>query len=111
MAVFQQSLDLFDMMLSHKEGVKARKKYRCCLCGEVINIGDTHDTRSGVNDGDMWKMRMHPECHAHEQRPGIVDAAWYEEVSDPAFARADAVAAMNNASDTKCATEAGSWPE
>lgn len=72
--------------LSHREGVKARKEYRCTLCGESINIGEIHDTRSGVCYGTMWTMRMHPECHAHEG-PKTVHPDWYEDVSDPAFDR------------------------
>lgn len=78
--------------LSSKDGVKAHKLHRCCLCGERINAGDTQDVRSGVDCWDMWTMHMHPECHAFEGSPGVVDPDWYEDVSDPAFDRADAIA-------------------
>jgi len=80
-------------ILSEKNGVKARKKHRCCLCGEVINAGDLYDIRKGVNDGDMWSMHMHQECHAYEQKHGTVDADWYEDgaLNEPAFERADAL--------------------
>jgi hypothetical protein len=78
--------------LSSKNGTKARKPHHCCLCGERISIGDTQDIRTGVGPDGMWTMHMHPECHAYEQKPGIVDPDWYENVSDPAFKRADALA-------------------
>ncbi len=81
-------------LLSSKNGVKARKPHRCCLCGERIEVGDTKDTRTGISDGQVWTMQMHPECHAYEQRTGVVDPDWYEDVSDPAFSRAGARAAM-----------------
>jgi len=81
-------------LLSSKNGVKARKPHRCCLCGERINVGDTQDRRTGISDGSVWTMHMHPECHAYEQRPGVVDPDWYEDVSDSAFSRAEAIAAM-----------------
>ncbi len=78
-------------LLSSKEGVKARKLHRCCLCGQRIAVGESHDTRTGVGDG-MWTMRMHPECHRYEQTPEMRRALadWYEDVSDPAFERSEA---------------------
>lgn len=89
-------------LLSRREGVKARKQYRCSFCGERIAIGELHDTRTGVVQGDgFWTMRMHPECHRYEQTPKIRrilhDWDWYEDVSEPAFPRADAVASRDNA--------------
>jgi len=83
--------------LSSKDGVKARKPHRCCLCGQRIDAGELYDARTGVGDGCMWTMKMHPECHAYEQKDGVVDPDWYEDVSDPAFERADAIAAFNPA--------------
>lgn len=81
--------------LSSKNGVKARKRYRCCLCGEGIDVGEIHDTRTGVVDGDgFWTMRIHTECHAYEQKPGVVDPSWYEDIMEPAFKRQHALAAM-----------------
>lgn len=80
--------------LSSRDGIKARKPHRCCLCGEGIIKGDRQDVRTGVQEGDgFWTMHMHPECHRYEQsasRP--VDPDWYEEISDSAFPRAEAVA-------------------
>lgn len=81
--------------ISSREGVKARKQYRCCLCGEGIAVGELHDTRTGIQAGDgFWTMRMHPECHAYEQTPEMREALvdWYEDISEAAFERKDAVA-------------------
>lgn len=79
--------------IQSKEKVRAAKRHHCTLCGEAILPGAIHDTRSGVVEGDgWWTMRMHPECHAHEQKPGVVDPDWYEDVSEPAFTRAEALA-------------------
>jgi hypothetical protein len=80
------------LFLSKRDGGKARKAHRCCLCGERINPGDAQDTRTGVCDGAMWTMHMHPECHRYEQKPGTVDRDWYEDIAEPAFSRADAIA-------------------
>jgi predicted nucleic acid-binding Zn-ribbon protein len=80
--------------LSQKDGVIAAKPHRCDLCGEVIQQFAAHDVRSGISDG-WYKMRMHPECHRYEQSPEmhrkLTDWDWYEDVSEPAFERADAV--------------------
>ncbi len=78
--------------LSSKNGIKARKEHRCDLCGERILVGHIQDVRSGACPDGMWTMHMHPECHAYEQKPGVVDSDWYEEVTDPAFPRAEAKA-------------------
>ncbi len=92
------------MYLSSRDGVKARKPYRCALCGEKIAVSELHDTRKGVEPGDgFWTMRMHPECHNYEangkrynkysgRHEPVVDRDWYEDACDPAFERADAVA-------------------
>lgn len=79
------------LCLSSKDGVKARKPHHCCLCGERINVGDLYDKRAGVGDGAVWTMHMHPECHAYENSPGAVDPDWYEDVSEPAFERKEAI--------------------
>lgn len=87
--------------VSSKNSVKARKPHNCDLCGERIGIGESHDTRSGVSDGDGWStMRMHPECHRYEQHGRrtdwkgdlvrVVDPEWYEDISSPAFERREA---------------------
>jgi hypothetical protein len=43
----------------------AAKRHWCYLCNQWIEVGERHEYRSGVTDGDFWSMRMHPEC-AHE---------------------------------------------
>lgn len=78
------------LCLSSTDGVKARKPHRCDLCGERINAGELYDKRSGVDSGDFWTMRVHPECHAYENSPGAVDPYWYDCVYEPAFDRQDA---------------------
>jgi hypothetical protein len=78
------------LCLSSKDGVTARKPYRCTLCGERIAIGERHDTRTGVGDS-FWTMRMHPECQRYEQTPQMRRdlADWYEDTSEPAFERSE----------------------
>lgn len=80
--------------LSQRNGTKARKPHYCALCGERINIGDIQDVRTGVSDGQMYTMHMHPECHSYEQKPDTVDPDWYEYCTDPAFTRDAARAAL-----------------
>ncbi len=80
------------LCLSSREGVIAKKHYRCDFCGEIIEVGTRHDTRSGVGDG-FWTMRMHPECHRYEQTSEVGkqlhDWDWYDDVSEPAFERSE----------------------
>lgn len=80
--------------LSTKDGIKARKRHRCDLCGESITAGELQDVRSGVQPGDgFWYMHMHPECHKYECSPqNPVESDWYENISEPAFLRAEAIA-------------------
>jgi hypothetical protein len=40
----------------------ARKQYRCFYCGQRIAISELHGYRTGVDGGDFWTMRHHPEC-------------------------------------------------
>ena len=81
-------------VLYEKNGQIARKAHRCLLCGESINIGERKDFRKGVTDGAMWSMHLHPECHAYELTDAF-DPDWYEFGDcEPAFNRADAIAAM-----------------
>ncbi len=81
------------MVISSNNSVKARKKHVCSLCGEHILPGEVYCTRTGVEEGDgFWTMRMHAECEAYES-PQTVDPEWYEDISEPAFYRADALAA------------------
>lgn len=42
--------------------VKGRKKYFCSWCGEVINKGEVHKTRTYIFDGDFNSSREHLEC-------------------------------------------------
>lgn len=79
-------------VLSSQNGVRARKKHHCCLCGEPVPAGTLYDKRAGVGSDGFWTMHMHPECHAYEKSPGVVDSEWYEDVSFPAFDRVDAFA-------------------
>jgi len=81
-------------IVSSKEGVKARKRKHCTLCGEWIQVGDLKDTRTGVDSPEgFWTMHMHPECQAYEQSPQRpVDSDWYEDSYDPAFEREEAIA-------------------
>jgi hypothetical protein len=77
-------------VLSCKDGVIAKKRHHCCFCFESINPGEKYDKRSGVNDGDIWTMHMHPECHTFE--PEVMHADDYEDMSDRSFTRAEAIA-------------------
>lgn len=82
--------------LTIKDGVKARKRHHCSFCFEGINPGDLYDKRTGVSDGDMFTMHMHPECHAYEKTALTADD--YEDMSDPVFERKDAQAFVAKAS-------------
>lgn len=81
--------------LAFRDGVKARKRHRCVLCGEAIVAGDLYDIRTGVNSDGFWTMHMHPECHEIEH--GNVDSDWYEDCSEPAFERPAAEKAKGGA--------------
>jgi len=81
-----------------RNGVRARKQKRCCLCGERIDIGELKDVRKGIYDGSVWTMEMHPECHVFEKNGGVKDQDWYEDIADPAFDRSDALAFKPEAS-------------
>jgi hypothetical protein len=50
------------------ETPKARKSHRCFLCREPIGRGETYVRRSGISDGEMLTMAMHPECEAVTRR-------------------------------------------
>ena len=82
--------------LSSKEGVVARKRHHCAFCFEPILPGDKYDQRKGVAPGDgHWTMHMHPECHAYEDT--AMDADDYEDMSEPSFTRAEAIAFVETA--------------
>lgn len=76
--------------LRETENVRSKKRRRCFLCEEWIEAGDPHSVRIGVSYGDLWDMRIHPECRAFERnhRPS---ADWYECSDGPAFTRAAAL--------------------
>ena len=42
--------------------VKARKDYRCPLCGGRISKGERHYTQAVVDGPDMWTYRSHSVC-------------------------------------------------
>lgn len=46
---------------------KARKNYRCVLCGLVIAKGELHVARRGVFDGEAFTQRMHTDCETVTQ--------------------------------------------
>lgn len=41
---------------------KARKDYRCYLCGLPILKGEEHLVRRGVSEGQLVACRMHEAC-------------------------------------------------
>lgn len=41
---------------------KARKDYRCYLCGLPIPKGTVHDARRGIDDDGALTCRMHLDC-------------------------------------------------
>ena len=43
---------------------KARKRHRCYLCGEAIEIGEVHVSEASKIDGDLIASRFHGECLA-----------------------------------------------
>ncbi len=47
---------------------RAAKRYRCYYCDQRIEVGDFHGHRTGVNEGDFWSMRFHPECDEYAQK-------------------------------------------
>ena len=76
--------------LSQNTVARTRKRKWCALCHETINAGESKVVRNGTDGGDFWTMHMHPECEAYESSK-TVDAEWYDDCSEPAFDRADAI--------------------
>ena len=76
--------------LRETENVHSKKHRRCSLGEERIDAGQPHFVRIGVSCGDLWEMRIHPECHALE-RDHPPSADWYEDPDCSAFSRADAI--------------------
>ena len=60
-------------MLSDQPERTARKPHRCFYCGQRIEVGEVHGYRTGVDGGDFWAMRYHPECEA------VADAERWDE--------------------------------
>lgn len=75
--------------LRETENVRSRKRRRCTLCEEWIGAGEPHFVRVGIGCGDLWEMRIHPECRDFEQEYPPSDD-WYESSDGPAFSRAAA---------------------
>jgi hypothetical protein len=69
---------------------KARKRYRCVGCWELIEVGEKHLFRTGVMDGAMVSVRWHPECEEYAFSDGN------EEYDSPpgCFTRAEAKAVL-----------------
>lgn len=64
--------------------VKTRKRHRCRLCNEFIEIGEQAIARNGFESGEgPWTIHMHPECEPfsrewdcydwEENEPGIIE--------------------------------------
>jgi len=79
--------------LSQRSVARSRKRKRCALCHERIEVGDPKVVRNGTDGGDFWTMHMHPECEDYES-PATVDCDWYECGFEPAFFRAEAIEAI-----------------
>jgi hypothetical protein len=58
-------LEAAEMTILSDKKQKAAKRRSCWYCGESIEIGETHGYRTGVDGGDFWTMRFHPECDAY----------------------------------------------
>lgn len=43
---------------------KARRNYRCVLCGQIIAKGERYVSRIGVMDDDLAGVKMHFKCEA-----------------------------------------------
>jgi len=53
------------MATFHEKSItRARKKYRCEWCGELIEKGDAYRSYRWAEDGDAGTVRLHPECSA-----------------------------------------------
>lgn len=49
------------------EEPKARKDYRCFLCGETIPKGEKHTYRVMRDGSELFSFRMHFECEKYAQ--------------------------------------------
>lgn len=54
---------------------KARKQHRCCLCGELINVGEEYNNQTlfYADDGDFVNMKSHKECLKYAEEIGDID--------------------------------------
>ena len=51
------------MAVCFQQGTRrAHKEHRCFFCHESITKGSLYNFRTGVNDGSLYTMHMHPEC-------------------------------------------------
>jgi len=51
-----------------REVKKTRRKRKCDWCWELIEKGDPSIATCGIFEGDFYRARFHPECHAAELR-------------------------------------------
>lgn len=71
--------------LSNTE-VKARKEYKCCLCGLRIRKGAKYIRRTGVDEG-VVTMRMHAVCEDASKKWDVMD--WETGTDEIDFRRLD----------------------
>jgi hypothetical protein len=43
---------------------KARKEYKCEMCGETIHAGEVYSCETGKYEGDMFTRSLHEDCFA-----------------------------------------------
>ena len=55
---------------------KARKRYRCELCGFPIEPGTIHLARRGVWEGRLFTGRMHLDCEQMTRDDNWSDDDW-----------------------------------
>lgn len=41
---------------------RAAKPHRCCECGEMISVGESHHYAAGKTDGEFWSCRTCAPC-------------------------------------------------
>lgn len=49
---------------------RARKAQSCCICSELIPVGERHIARSGFGDDGPETVRMHNECAEYADSDG-----------------------------------------
>ena len=58
---------------------KARKAYRCCICGCIIEKGTIYNYQTGMFNGQIETCRKHKEC---DELRRIFDVWEYDDVID-----------------------------